>query len=104
MSTRRCASLRFAATRQLTSGDVRSFVRKLSAHIRKEERDLFERMQKLLSIEELCRCWQSPGGSTGQLFPILHYSWRSDSPPPKGFRLLNPSGFRVHLASYESGN
>src|SRR2546425_3036195 len=42
-----------AATRQLTSGDVRSFAAKLSAHIRKEERDLFERMQKLLSIEEL---------------------------------------------------
>src|SRR5437870_2586142 len=46
-----------------------------------------------------CRCGQSPGGSTGQLFPIVHYSWRSDSPPPKGFRLLNPSGFRVHLAA-----
>jgi hemerythrin-like domain-containing protein len=42
-----------AATRQLTSDDLRSFAAKLSAHIRKEERDLFERMQKLLSIEEL---------------------------------------------------
>ena len=42
-----------AATRQLTSGDVRSFAAKLSAHIRKEERDLFERMQKLLSTNEL---------------------------------------------------
>src|SRR2546427_13185656 len=42
-----------AATRQLTSGDVRSFAAKLSAHIRKEERDLFEGMQKLLSIEEV---------------------------------------------------
>src|SRR5438477_2578924 len=42
-----------AATRQLTSDDLRSFAARLSAHIRKEERDLFERMQKLLSIEEL---------------------------------------------------
>src|SRR2546427_332360 len=55
-------------------------------------------MQKVLSLETCCNR-QSPGSSTGQLFPILHYSWRSDSPPPKGFRLLNPSGFRVHLAA-----
>jgi len=42
-----------AATRQLVLGDLRSFAGRLSAHIRKEERDLFERMQKLLSTNEL---------------------------------------------------
>src|SRR3989441_12756105 len=42
-----------AATRRLTSDDLRSFAARLSAHIRKEERDLFERMQKLLSTNEL---------------------------------------------------
>ena len=42
-----------AATRQLTSDDLRSFAARLSGHIRKEERDLFERMQKLLSTDEL---------------------------------------------------
>ena len=42
-----------AATRRLTSDDLRSFAARLSTHIRKEERDLFERMQKLLSTNEL---------------------------------------------------
>jgi len=42
-----------AATRQLTSDDLSRFAARLSAHIRKEERDLFERMQKLLSTNEL---------------------------------------------------
>jgi len=42
-----------AATRRLTSDDLRSFAARLSTHIRKEERNLFERMQKLLSIDEL---------------------------------------------------
>jgi hemerythrin-like domain-containing protein len=42
-----------AAARGLTAGNLLSFAAKLSAHIRKEERDLFERMQKLLSTNEL---------------------------------------------------
>src|SRR6266576_390726 len=42
-----------AATRRLTSDDLRSFAARLSTHIRKEERDLFERMQKVLSLVEL---------------------------------------------------
>jgi hemerythrin-like domain-containing protein len=48
-----CQVFACAATRQLTSDDLRSFAARLSAHIRKEERDLFERMQKLLSTNEL---------------------------------------------------
>jgi hemerythrin-like domain-containing protein len=42
-----------ATARQLTSDDLRNFAGRLSAHIRKEERDLFERIQKLLSTDEL---------------------------------------------------
>ncbi len=47
-----CAATR-PATRRLTSDDLRSFAARLSTHIRKEERDLFERMQKVLSLVEL---------------------------------------------------
>ncbi len=42
-----------AASRLLKKRDLQSFVRKLSTHIRKEERDLFESMQGLMSEQEL---------------------------------------------------
>jgi hypothetical protein len=42
-----------AAAREMSSQDLNSFARTLSAHIRKEERQLFERMQLLMSAEEL---------------------------------------------------
>jgi hemerythrin-like domain-containing protein len=42
-----------AANRQLTLPDLKNFAEKLSAHIRKEERQLFERMQQVLSAGEL---------------------------------------------------
>jgi iron-sulfur cluster repair protein YtfE (RIC family) len=38
---------------KLSSGELSRLARRLSAHIRKEERQLFERMQALLSAEEL---------------------------------------------------
>ncbi|HEV2729604.1 MAG TPA: hemerythrin domain-containing protein [Terriglobales bacterium] len=42
-----------AASRRLTLPDLKSFAEKLSAHIRKEERQLFEQLQQKLSAGEL---------------------------------------------------
>ncbi|MFZ1006543.1 MAG: hemerythrin domain-containing protein [Candidatus Sulfotelmatobacter sp.] len=42
-----------AEARSMTSESLPAFALQLSAHIRKEERQLFERMQQLLSPEEL---------------------------------------------------
>ena len=44
-----------AQAHSLSSADLLSFSRQLSGHIRKEERQLFERLQQLLSPEELGR-------------------------------------------------
>jgi hemerythrin superfamily protein len=44
-----------AESRQMAAEALPAFAQQLSAHIRKEERQLFERMQKLLSPEELAR-------------------------------------------------
>ena len=44
-----------AEARDLTTSDIQVFAASLSAHIRKEERDLFEIMQQKLSAEELER-------------------------------------------------
>ncbi|MGB6477447.1 MAG: hemerythrin domain-containing protein [Candidatus Sulfotelmatobacter sp.] len=43
----------FSRAESLSSADMVLFVRGLSGHIRKEERQLFERMQELMSGEEL---------------------------------------------------
>jgi hemerythrin-like domain-containing protein len=43
----------FAQTQKLCSGEVRGLAQRLSGHIRKEERQLFERMQELMSGEQL---------------------------------------------------
>ena len=42
-----------AKTRRLNTSDLAAFVEKLARHIRKEERQLFEALQKLMSAEEL---------------------------------------------------
>ena len=42
-----------AERRSLSSADLLNFSRQLSTHIRKEERQLFERLQELLSSNEL---------------------------------------------------
>ena len=42
-----------AETRSITSEGLPAFAQQLSAHIRKEERQLFERMQQLMNPEEL---------------------------------------------------
>jgi hemerythrin-like domain-containing protein len=42
-----------STTRHLTSSDLPILVEKLSQHIRKEERQLFEGLQKVMSAEEL---------------------------------------------------
>ncbi len=48
---------RFAGAegQQLSSTDVSEFARRLSEHIRKEERQLFERLQQLVSTTELAK-------------------------------------------------
>jgi hemerythrin-like domain-containing protein len=42
-----------AESRTLTAADLNIFATRMSAHIRKEERQLFERMQQLLKPEDL---------------------------------------------------
>ena len=42
-----------AVAQKLTAGDLHELAQRLSAHIRKEERQLFERMQELMSQEDL---------------------------------------------------
>jgi hemerythrin-like domain-containing protein len=42
-----------AEAQQMTGTDLLTFAQRMSAHIRKEERQLFERMQELLKPEEL---------------------------------------------------
>jgi len=42
-----------AETNRMSSTDLTAFAQRLSAHIRKEERELFERLQLLLSAKEL---------------------------------------------------
>jgi hemerythrin-like domain-containing protein len=44
-----------AAARQMTANDLKNFAEELSAHIRKEERQLFEALQKVMQPEELTR-------------------------------------------------
>jgi len=44
-----------AADRRLDTDSLREFGQKLSQHIRKEERQLFESLQKLLTAEEFAR-------------------------------------------------
>jgi hemerythrin-like domain-containing protein len=44
-----------AATRSLDSQSLEVFARKLAEHIRKEERQLFESMQKVMSPQDLVR-------------------------------------------------
>ena len=47
-----------AAARTMSGADLLQFSQRLAAHIRKEERQLFERLQELLSREELDRMGQ----------------------------------------------
>jgi hemerythrin-like domain-containing protein len=42
-----------AEAREMSADDLSEFAQRLSAHIRKEERQLFERMQELMSQEKL---------------------------------------------------
>jgi hemerythrin-like domain-containing protein len=44
-----------AAARKMSANDLQNFAEKLSAHIRKEERQLFQAMQKMMPPEELTR-------------------------------------------------
>ncbi len=47
------SSFQKAAQRQMSSEEVSDFARRLSEHVRKEERQLFERLQESLTVEEL---------------------------------------------------
>jgi hemerythrin-like domain-containing protein len=42
-----------AEARKMSAADLSEFAQRMSAHIRKEERQLFERLQELMSQEEL---------------------------------------------------
>jgi hemerythrin-like domain-containing protein len=42
----------------MSATDLAAFAQRMSAHIRKEERQLFERMQELMNAEELARLGQ----------------------------------------------
>lgn len=52
------ASFAKADARQMSAEELVSFARRLSEHIRKEERQLFERMQELVQPEEFTRLGQ----------------------------------------------
>jgi hemerythrin-like domain-containing protein len=52
------ASFAKAEAREMSAEEMRAFARKLSEHIRKEERQLFERMQELVRPEEFARLGQ----------------------------------------------
>ena len=52
-----------AETQTMSAADLLQFSQRLSAHIRKEERHLFERLQELLSQEELDRMGQELAGA-----------------------------------------
>ena len=44
-----------AESRSLSASELLAFAARLSAHIRKEERQLFERLQELMKVEELAQ-------------------------------------------------
>jgi len=48
-----------ATARAMTENDLREFAKTLSDHIRKEERQLFERMQQLMKPEDLASLGQA---------------------------------------------
>lgn len=48
-----------AETRQMSGTDLSAFAERLSSHIRREERQLFQRMQELMNPEELARLGQN---------------------------------------------
>jgi len=48
-----CDSFSQAGVSELSASDLSAFAQRLSAHIRKEERQLFERLQELMHPEEL---------------------------------------------------
>ena len=49
------ACFKKAECKQMAGDDISDFARRLSEHIRKEERQLFERLQQLLAAEEMER-------------------------------------------------
>ena len=48
-----------AEAHQMSAADLSGFSQRMSAHVRKEERQLFERMQELMNAEELARLGQN---------------------------------------------
>jgi hemerythrin-like domain-containing protein len=70
-----------AETQRLFAVAMGEFARRLSAHVRKEERQLFERLQQLMSGEEL--------GVIGQkLQPVLEEAERACILPVKSSRAM----------------
>lgn len=58
-----------ATERTLDPAKLHDFARKLSAHIRKEERQLFEQMQSLMSTDELIKLGADLGKALGGAQP-----------------------------------
>ncbi len=52
------ASFARAEEGKMTGADLSGFAERMSAHVRKEERQLFERMQELMSPDEMTRLGQ----------------------------------------------
>ena len=68
-----------AETQRLCAVSIGEFARRLSAHVRKEERQLFERLQQLMSGEELALIGQ-------KLQPLLEEAERACILPVKSSR------------------
>ncbi len=72
-----------AEARDLTTSDIQVFAASLSAHIRKEERELFEVMQQRLSPEELDRVGREMAGVLAREIAALGTQGLSTRPQQK---------------------
>ena len=55
-----------AEAHSLSSTEINEFAKRLSEHIRKEERELFERLQQLMTEEERARLGQNLDGALAE--------------------------------------
>jgi hemerythrin-like domain-containing protein len=77
-----------AKARRMSAETLAAFAQQLSAHIRKEERQLFERMQKLMTTEELAALGP-------KLEEVLKASEQSCIPPHEATKLKPKSSART---------
>ncbi len=72
-----------AASRTLHAAGLRALVEKLASHIRKEERELFEGMQKLMSADELAVLGEALQDSLAQTSRACVLPHRGTRPRPR---------------------